>query len=191
VVVLVGWLVGCAALNSLRVQFLYDEIEAEVNLAFDQLAYKLSEAVYGHFKQTASRSARCLRRSVGRSVGWLVGCTSGGSLRWSVVACSLQLEKAYKTYAELIFPVGRFQAPKSRFDVLLKQRHVQLLGRSVDLNHLIAQRMNGYLRQNIDYAITRFEVRPRNQLYGARIHTECVCVGRRRILLAWWSWRIS
>jgi cytoplasmic FMR1 interacting protein len=41
--------------------------------------------------------------------------------------------------------------------VLLRQRHFQLLGRSIDLNHLVAQRINTYLRQNIDYAISRFE----------------------------------
>jgi cytoplasmic FMR1 interacting protein len=41
--------------------------------------------------------------------------------------------------------------------VLLKQRHIRLLGRHIDLNHLISQRMNTYLRQNVDYAISRFE----------------------------------
>ena len=43
------------ALHSLNQQFLYDEIEAEVNLCFDQLVYKLSEQVYGYFKGQASR----------------------------------------------------------------------------------------------------------------------------------------
>ncbi len=39
-------------------QFLYDEIEAEVNLAFDQLVFKISEAIYAHFKQQAARYMR-------------------------------------------------------------------------------------------------------------------------------------
>ncbi len=43
------------ALSSLHQRFLYDEIEAEVNLCFDQLVYKLSEQIYAHFKTQASR----------------------------------------------------------------------------------------------------------------------------------------
>lgn len=39
----------------------------------------------------------------------------------------------------------------------MRQRHFQLLGRSLDLNALIGQRMHTYLKQNIDYAISRFE----------------------------------
>lgn len=43
------------ALTSLKQQFLYDEIEAEVNLCFDQLVYKLSETIYSSFKVQAAR----------------------------------------------------------------------------------------------------------------------------------------
>jgi len=112
------------ALNSLHQQFLYDEIEAEVNLCFDQLIYKLSEQIYSHYK--------------------------------SYVA-SILLDKPYKTQLETIYAANRLYVPKSRYDVLLKQRHINLLGRSVDINNLICQRMNTYLRQNIEHAISRFE----------------------------------
>ncbi|KOB71325.1 putative specifically Rac-associated protein [Operophtera brumata] len=43
------------ALTVFRKQFLYDEVEAEVNLCFDQFVYKLSEQVYAHYKQLAAR----------------------------------------------------------------------------------------------------------------------------------------
>src|SRR5690348_14842540 len=43
------------ALSSLHQQFLYDEIEAEVNLCFDQLIFKLSEQIYAYFKTQAAR----------------------------------------------------------------------------------------------------------------------------------------
>jgi cytoplasmic FMR1 interacting protein len=46
---------------------------------------------------------------------------------------------------------------KSRYDVIMRQRHFQILGRALDLNALIAERMHTYLKQNIDYAISRFE----------------------------------
>lgn len=44
-----------------------------------------------------------------------------------------------------------------RFDSLLKQRHVQLLGRSIDLNRLISQRINISLLKALDTAIWQFE----------------------------------
>lgn len=42
------------ALLVFRKQFLYDEIEAEVNLCFDQLVFKLSDKVFTHFKCLAA-----------------------------------------------------------------------------------------------------------------------------------------
>eukprot|EP01117_Protostelium_nocturnum_P005158 TRINITY_DN1874_c0_g1_i1.p1 TRINITY_DN1874_c0_g1~~TRINITY_DN1874_c0_g1_i1.p1 ORF type:complete len:1354 (-),score=489.30 TRINITY_DN1874_c0_g1_i1:93-4154(-) len=112
------------ALKNLNKQFLYDEVEAEVNLCFDQLVYKLSEQLYTFYKTQAS---------------------------------SILMDKAYKGELETFYTGSKLQVPKSRYDVIVKQRHIQLLGRSIDLNLLISQRMNTYLRQNIDYAIARFE----------------------------------
>ena len=44
-----------------------------------------------------------------------------------------------------------------RYVTLLRQRHVQLLGRSIDLNRLICQRINNSLQKSLDLAISRFE----------------------------------
>ena len=43
------------ALTVFRKQFLYDEVEAEVNLCFDQFVYKLSEQIFIYYKQLAAR----------------------------------------------------------------------------------------------------------------------------------------
>jgi cytoplasmic FMR1 interacting protein len=46
-----------AAMNALTVfkkRHLYDEVEAEVNLCFDQFVYKISEQIYRAYKQTAA-----------------------------------------------------------------------------------------------------------------------------------------
>jgi cytoplasmic FMR1 interacting protein len=126
---------------------LYDEIEAEVNLAFDQLVFKISEAIYAHFKQQAS--AYC---------GILPSSSFFASDHTFLSSCSILIDKPYKALVEVINSGGKFSVPKSRYDSLLKQRHFQLLGRSINLNYLIGQRMNQHLRQNIDYAISRFEV---------------------------------
>jgi cytoplasmic FMR1 interacting protein len=44
-----------------------------------------------------------------------------------------------------------------RYESLLKQRHVQVLGRPIDLNKLIAQTINSVIQNSLDIAISRFE----------------------------------
>ncbi|GMT25093.1 hypothetical protein PFISCL1PPCAC_16390 [Pristionchus fissidentatus] len=111
------------ALTKFRKQFLYDEVEAEVNLCFDQFVYKLSESVFTHYKQIAS--------------------------------CML-LDKRFKSECQQVGVMIR-TPPSFRFETLLAQRHVQLLGRSVDLNRLVSQRVNQSLLKALDIAIWKFE----------------------------------
>ncbi|XP_026473678.1 cytoplasmic FMR1-interacting protein-like [Ctenocephalides felis] len=112
------------ALTVFRKQFLYDEVEAEVNLCFDQFVYKLSEQVFAHYKQLAA--------SILLDKRYRAECTALGS-------CILAFPKA------------------NRYETLLRQRHVQLLGRSVDLNKLITQRINADMQKSLDLAVAKFE----------------------------------
>ena len=116
---------GTYALTKFKKQFLYDEIEAELNLCFDQLIVTLSEKIYGHYK---------------------------------VMASSLLLDKKFraeksKLGQDLPFPAA------IRYDTILRQRHVQLLGRSVDLSRVIAQRIISLLQQSLIVAIRKFTSR--------------------------------
>lgn len=43
------------ALKKFKKQFLYDEVEAEVNLCFDQFVFKVSDAVFTYYKQLAAK----------------------------------------------------------------------------------------------------------------------------------------
>ncbi|OTF78594.1 hypothetical protein BLA29_009786, partial [Euroglyphus maynei] len=45
----------------------------------------------------------------------------------------------------------------NRYETLLKQRHLQLLGRTIDLERLIVQRLNAYMLKSLEVAIARFE----------------------------------
>ncbi|KAL3102786.1 hypothetical protein niasHT_021453 [Heterodera trifolii] len=111
------------ALGHFRKQFLYDEVEAEVNLCFDQFVYKLSEAVFAHYKQRAA---------------------------------TMLLDKGFKEDCAR-YGIAIFMPNSVRFETLLRQRHVQLLGRSIDLNRLISQRINAALLRSLDVAISKFE----------------------------------
>ncbi|CAI4224390.1 unnamed protein product [Auanema sp. JU1783] len=111
------------SLFNFKKQFLYDEVEAEVNLCFDQFVYKLSDMVFVHYKQMAS---------------------------------CMMLDKKFK---QDINKAGlSVRTPGAgRYDSILSQRHVQLLGRPVDLNRLLSQRVNIALLKALDSAIWQFE----------------------------------
>lgn len=47
--------------------------------------------------------------------------------------------------------------PATRYETLMKQRHVQFLGRSIDLNRLIFQRVNAALLKALGLSVARFE----------------------------------
>ncbi|XP_013390578.1 cytoplasmic FMR1-interacting protein 2 isoform X3 [Lingula anatina] len=111
------------ALTNFKKQFLYDEVEAEVNLCFDQFVYKLSDQIYAYFKHLAG---------------------------------SIMLDKRFRAECfsnsmKIAYP------PANRYVTLMKQRHVQILGRSIDLNRLISQRIGAALQKSLDTAITKFE----------------------------------
>ncbi|KPP78847.1 cytoplasmic FMR1-interacting protein 1-like [Scleropages formosus] len=111
------------ALTKFKKQFLYDEIEAEVNLCFDQFVYKLADQIFAYYK---------------------------------ILAGSLLLDKRLRT--ECKNQGANIPWPSSnRYETLLKQRHVQLLGRSIDLNRLITQRVSAAMYKSLELAISRFE----------------------------------
>ncbi|XP_059150444.1 cytoplasmic FMR1-interacting protein-like isoform X1 [Physella acuta] len=111
------------ALMRFRKQFLYDEVEAEVNLCFDQFVYKLSDQIFAYYKHLAG--------SVMLDKRFRAECMNNGE--------------------KINYPIA------NRYQTLLKQRHVQLLGRSIDLNKLISQLVNAALQKALDVAISRFE----------------------------------
>lgn len=112
------------ALTVFRKQFLYDEVEAEVNLCFDQFVFKLSEQIFAHYKQLAG---------------------------------SIFLDKRFRVECEVLGFNFSSYPRNNRYETLLKQRHVQLLGRSIDLNKLITQRINADMQKSLELAISRFE----------------------------------
>jgi len=111
------------ALTVFKKQFLFDEVEAEVNLCFDQFVYKLSEQVYAYYKHLAGY---------------------------------ISLDKDFRQHCQNL-GTNIVSPPPNRYETILKQRHVQLLGRSIDLNRLICQRINNSLHKSLNLCISRFE----------------------------------
>lgn len=123
-----------AAMNALTVfkkRHLYDEVEAEVNLCFDQFVYILSEQIFHAYKQTA--------------------------------ACVL-LDKQFRDEFNKIQIAENddsshhcISVPNtSRYATLIKQKHIQLLGRSINLSKLIAQRITLMIQKSLDISIHKF-----------------------------------
>jgi len=114
---------GYCALTKFCKQFLYDEVEAEVNLCFDQFTYKLSEQIFAYYKHLAG---------------------------------SILLDKRFRSGAAAMNI--KFTWPQAnRYSTLLKQRHFQLLGRTLNLNKLIAQRLQVYMLKSLELAVQQFE----------------------------------
>ena len=81
---------------------------------------------------------------------------------------SAALEPSYKNKIEDLALTSPAHSPKpnhspqlwvefSRIENMLGQRHVQLLGRSVDLTFLLTQHINAKLRGDVEFAVSRFE----------------------------------
>ncbi|XP_049848828.1 protein pirA-like isoform X1 [Schistocerca gregaria] len=116
------------ALTSLNQKFLFDEISSEVNLAFDQLTYKLAISCFTYFKQNASL---------------------------------LQLEAEYSSkLVDVQSDEESYHLQHSNYiyvSQLLEHRDLRVLGCAINLNQLIAERINQILAKNLDYVISLFE----------------------------------
>ncbi|KAJ5078385.1 cytoplasmic fmr1-interacting protein-related [Anaeramoeba ignava] len=113
------------SLNFLEQQYLFEEIEAEVNLCFDQLVFQLGEEIFHYYKYLAS---------------------------------TMMIDNEYRAEIRKIDnKLDRLIAPKTRYQTLLMQRHVTLLGRTVNFSNLLTQKINNILRENINAAIQIFE----------------------------------
>ncbi|XP_026433653.1 protein PIR-like isoform X1 [Papaver somniferum] len=109
------------ALVVLKQRFLYDEIEAEADVCFDQLVLKLSELIFTYYKSWAA--------SEFLDPSFLFALDNG------------------EIYA--VQPM--------RFNALLMMTRVKVLGRTIDLRSLIAERMNKMFRDNLEFLFDRFE----------------------------------
>jgi cytoplasmic FMR1 interacting protein len=107
---------------------LYDEIEAELNLTFEQLLYHLAEDIFKYFKTLAS-----------------------------TILVNKSYDTKFFQLPNAAGKVQRATFIESRYLSLMSQRNIQLLGRNVNLNSLLSISINEYLRKNIDYILRRFE----------------------------------
>lgn len=112
------------ALYVLNQQYLYDEIEAEVNLVVDQLYFILSEEIYNHYKNLSASSL---------------------------------MEKSLKNKLEELRGTEYVNVEARRFESLMTQKHIQLLGRSVNFSFVLSQNINNKLFRDLDHAIKKFE----------------------------------
>ncbi|CAN0222480.1 unnamed protein product [Discosporangium mesarthrocarpum] len=114
------------ALYIVNSQYLFNEIQAEVNLVFTQLLFHLEEEVFGYFKDWAASTAldKMFKRVLESRRGW--GHFTPGRRRYEARGGSGQ----------------RLTRLLRSFTNFLQQRHLQLLGRNVDLTRRISLGMN-------------------------------------------------
>lgn len=62
-----------------------------------------------------------------------------------------------KNKLELLKGANHLTVDTRRMDSLLSQRHIQLLGRSINFSFILGQNINNKIYRDIDFAIKRFE----------------------------------
>ncbi|KAF9611083.1 hypothetical protein IFM89_026967 [Coptis chinensis] len=118
------------ALVVLKQRFLYDEIEAEVDLCFDQLILKLSETIFTYYKSWAASELL--------DPSFLFALDNGE--KYSIRPMRFNV----------LFRITRVKTDKFLYDM-------KLLGRTINFRSLIAERMNKMFRENLEFLFDRFE----------------------------------
>jgi cytoplasmic FMR1 interacting protein len=180
-----------AAMNALTVfrkRHLYDEVEAEVNLCFDQFVYLLSEQIFRAYKQTAAgilldkkfrdEFNKIQAQSISLNQNTTTNGLNGGSTT-TTTTTSTDADTNNRSKTTLngnkdsnhhhhqngghpadAKSIGNhyIKIPNtSRYATLMKQRHIQLLGRSINLSRLISQRITNMLIKSLRNCIEKFE----------------------------------
>jgi cytoplasmic FMR1 interacting protein len=73
------------------------------------------------------------------------------------LAAASQLDMALKSKLELLKGHAHLTVEARRYEALLSQRHIQLLGRSVNFAFILGQNINNRIYRDIDFAVKRFE----------------------------------
>jgi len=111
------------ALRVFRCRFLYDEIEAEMSLVWQQLLFTLVRKIFDHYKNQAAQML------IDKPYARKYQANSG--------------QDARLTYA--------------RYDSVIEQKHITLLGRNIDLQMHLTRLLNNYIRDNVEGIMERFE----------------------------------
>ena len=133
------------ALDTLGKRYVFDEVQAELNLCFDQVVYLIGERIYMYYKQQAA------------------GILMDKKHRTSQLAENIQGDKVRKQEAKQqgrrARPRGAHHIPTcaSSVEKLLSVRNMSLVGRVIDLNRLMTQQMKKHLMKNLEAVINRFE----------------------------------
>ncbi|ETO14401.1 component of SCAR regulatory complex [Reticulomyxa filosa] len=115
------------ALSVFHQQHLFDEIEAEVNLVFDQLIFTLYQKIFDYYKNKAA---------------------------------SVLLDKPFqRRMEELRIHLGKnvMKLNYARYTPVFQQKSLHVLGRAVDIQALLTEQLNSYVRENIDAVVSRYE----------------------------------
>ncbi|KAI3384937.1 hypothetical protein SNEBB_000126 [Seison nebaliae] len=114
-----------------RSQFLYDEIEAEANVAFTRLMFSISSIIFREEKRRTSNVyiSSTLRR---------------------------ELERLGIYFPSDGLILAENAMMPSLLTLLINQRHVEILGRCVNLHYVIASNVDDLFRRSIKYQIDKF-----------------------------------
>ena len=73
------------------------------------------------------------------------------------MAAVLAMDKDYKSRLNMLAKSSKYAIARTRYEIPLSQRHMPVLGRTIDLNYLIAQQINAKIKADLDMAVKKLE----------------------------------
>ena len=130
------------ALFEFKQQYLYDEVQAECGVSFEQLVFHLSEAIWKYYLLHAHETS--IKKGLQRK--WYDSQQAPGNHSTASGGGGGSSNKRDKHILR-----------ENRYIHLMQQANLSLLGRSIDLTLSISRRLNLKFREYIDVCIRKFE----------------------------------
>ncbi|KAF0991331.1 hypothetical protein HZS_2238, partial [Henneguya salminicola] len=123
-------------LQNFKRTYLYDEIDAEGSLVIEKGCYHLSEKIYSAIRAEA------------------FSVLVDKSLKNNILKRLTDIDKSLITESTIIYQTAQ------HYSNLCQQRTIQFLGRKIDFNALLSQRLFVLFKKSIDACISYFEASP-------------------------------
>lgn len=149
--------VAAYALYRLKQQFIYQEVEAELNLSFDQQIYFLSQDVYSYYKTVAGNQQLDPLFKQEYENSKLTSYTILQNILRKGQEKDRTKQLVLKRRSDILKKQNNITIPYAYYTIQMKQTHILLLGRSINVTLLQTGYCNHLIRENINIVQMRQE----------------------------------
>ena len=147
------------SLTTLKRKYLYDEVEAEAKLVFEQFVFLLADGLYTYYKNV--NAGRLLDKSYKARMQELRKVKKQGKSLFSLPL--IGGSSSGGGGGDTTYSAGRWRPQQfletdhRRYSALLSARAFRFVGRQIDLPKLVCDQLNSYLLMDLELVFSRFE----------------------------------